>query len=235
MTRIGLATITAALLFLGTAPAEAQGRREKLRERWKKAREDRQKDKASDKASDKKGKDSKKAKAVHGGKLVSSAGHQFEVVLLEKEIRIYATREGKPVELKGATAKINIAIVRRDVGKRRNRQGSTAKLGYVGKSSKRGRLRGYLSGSHNLGKSDRQALKMEITISRVPKVKGAVSFEVSGVGASTQVTYRCDTCSTEKKKRLFLDPGTCPTCKNELEREALPEGERKGAFRGKRR
>lgn len=211
--------ITSSLIALSAclllAPsAEAQGGR--LRKRLRDARKDRQAENKEDRDSGK-----KKAVAVHGGKIVEAAGHAFEVVLLESEIRVYATREGKPVELKGATAQVGIGVIRRDRGKRANHQGSSAKLRYYGVSAKKGRLRGFLSGGHKLGKADRQAIKLEITISRVPKVKGSVSFEVSGAGTSALVTYACSACNEgAKTPRRYFDPGKCPQCKKaELAKE----------------
>lgn len=212
--------VSCSLLALGAslllaAPAEAQGR---LRKRLREAQRDRKADRESGEAK------KKKAQAVHGGKIVEAAGHAFEVVLLESEIRVYATREGEPVELKGATAKVGIGVIRRDLGKRANHQGSSAKLRYVGVSAKKGRLRGFLSGAHKLGKADRQAIKLEVTISRVPKVKGSVSFEVSGVGTSALVTYACATCNEgAKTPRRYFDPGKCPECK---EADLAREGEK---------
>jgi hypothetical protein len=197
--------------------AEAQGGR--LRKRLRDARKDQRAENKDAKASGK-----KKPVAVHGGKIVEASGHAFEVVLLEKEIRVYATRDGKPVELKGATARVGIGVVRRDKGKRANHQGSSAKLRYVGVSAKKGRLRGFLSGGHKLGKADRQAIKLEITVSRVPKVKGSVSFEVSGVGTSSLVTYACSGCNQDRKTpRRYFDPGKCPECK---EADLTKEGDK---------
>jgi len=214
-----LVALSAALLLAPSA--EAQGGR--LRKRLRDARKDKRAEKKEDRAEGDAAK--KKQVAVHGGKLVESAGHTFEVVLLEKEIRVYATRDGKPVELKGATARVGIGVVRKDVGKRANHQGSSTKLRYVGVSAKKGRLRGFLSGSHKLGKADRQAIKLEITVSRVPKVKGSVSLEVSGVGTSALVTYACASCNEgAKTPRRYFDPGKCPQCKEaELAREGDKE------------
>tara|TARA_R110002072_G_scaffold3039_1_gene22906 strand:+ start:247 stop:945 length:699 start_codon:yes stop_codon:yes gene_type:complete len=210
-----LVALSAVLLLAPSA--EAQGGR--LRKRLREAKQDKRAEKAAEK--DEEGAAKKKQVAVHGGKLVEASGHVFEVVLLEKEIRVYATRGGEPVELKGATARVGIGVVRRDVGKRANHQGSSTTLRYVGVSAKKGRLRGFLSGEHKLGKADRQAIKLEITLSRVPKVKGIVSFEVSGVGTSALVTYACATCNEgAKTPRRFFDPGKCPQCKEaELARE----------------
>jgi hypothetical protein len=223
-------TLALASLMLAT-PAQAQGRRlrERLRERAKqKEKADAEADKKPDEKADKKADKKKKQVAVHGGKLVESTGHVFEVVLLESEIRIYATRAGKPAELKGANARIKIGIVRRDVGKRANHQGSSATLRYVKINSKKGRLRGYLGGGHKLGKADRQAIKLEIAISGVPKVKGTVRFEVGGVGTSALVTYACEACNEgAKKPRRFFDPGKCPGCKTkDLAREGGEDGKR---------
>lgn len=206
-------TLALGSLLLAT-PAEAQGRR--LRKRLRDAKQQ-----ETDKKADK-----KKQVAVHGGKLVESSGYVFEVVLFEKEIRLYATREGKPVELKGGSARVMIGIVRRDLGKRANHQSSSTTLRYVKISSKKGRLRGYLGGGHKLGKADRQAIRLEITVSRVPKVKGTLSLEVSGVGSSALVTYACESCNEgAKKPRRFFDPGTCPQCKKaELAREGGKDG-----------
>ena len=217
--------------LLAPTPAAAQGRRwrerlEEKRAERKAAREERQG------AQGEGGAKANKARAVHGGKLVSAAGHVFEVVLLEQEIRVYATREGKPVELKGASAKVTIGVVRRELGRRANHQSSSSSLRYVGKSKTKGRLRGFLSGSHALGKADRQAIKLELTLSRVPKVKGSVQFEVSGVGVSPQVIYHCVPCKEQGKTRRALDPGECPKCEATLAPERR-EADERGAFRGR--
>ena len=228
------AVLACAGLLLAPAPAEAQGRRlrDRIKEERAKRRADREEAKEGAEDAKDSGKKTKKARAVHGGKLVSAAGHVFEVVLLENEIRVYANREGEPVELKGSSAKVTIGVVRRDRGRRANHQSSSASLRYVGKSKTKGRLRGFLSGSHKLGQADRQAIKLDITISRVPKVKGAVQFEVSGVGVSPQVIYHCPACKEQGKTRRALDPGECPKCEATLEKEPIEQGKR-GSFRGR--
>lgn len=210
-----LVALSSALLLAPSA--EAQGGR--LRKRIRDANKDRRAEKKEDADSGKA--KAKKPVAVHGGKLVSAAAHVFEVVLLEKEIRVYATREGKPVELKGASARVTIGVVRRDRGKRANHQSSSTTLRYAGVSAKKGRLRGFLSGSHKLGQADRQAITLEITISKVPKVKESVPLKISGVGSSALVTYACSACNEgAKKPRRYFDPGTCPQCKKaELAKE----------------
>lgn len=231
------ALLACASLLLAPPPAEAQGRRGRWRERLEEKRAEREaaregEQEPAEGQGAEEAATGKKARAVHGGKLVSAAGHVFEVVLLEKEIRVYATREGQPVELKGASAKVTIGVVRRELGRRANHQSSSASLRYVGKSKTKGRLRGFLSGSHALGKADRQAIKLELTLSRVPKVKGSVQFEVSGVGVSPQVIYHCVPCKEQGKTRRALDPGECPKCEATLAPERR-EADERGAFRGR--
>lgn len=186
--------------LLALTPAEAQSGR--LRERWRKRIKERNTAKA------------KKRQNVHGGKLATANGYTFEVVLAEKTIRIYVLREGKPFTTKKLRGKVAIGIVRRNLGRRGNHQTSSAKLSAVGTSKKRGRLRSYLQGKHKLGKADRQGMRLDVTITNLPKTKTKTEFRVSFTGLSPTVRYRCP--SACKKVPAFLDPGKCPKCSGKL-------------------
>jgi hypothetical protein len=213
---------------LGQDGPDRRTPRERLRERLKERRERLGGD-ATGGAPGRRDADARKAvgaRPVHGGKLAREAGRVFEVVVTENDVRVYVTDEkGEPLSAKGYAGKVAIGIVRRDQGlpRRANHQGMSAKLGYMGKSKSKGRLRSFLKAKHSLGKADRQALRVDVTLDKLPKHEGGVELRVQLTGTARELTYTCPTgCN---KKGNFLDPGTCPKCKETLRPDRPHEAE----------
>lgn len=206
---MGLTRLCVVVAVLVGTQGLAIAQNDDRRERWRQARKDRARDRADANPG---------GGAVHGGKLVREGGFVFELVLDAESLRIYITDEkGEPVSARGFAGKVNIAMVRRQSMKGANHQSTSKKLGYLGKSKKKGRLRSCLATSHPLGKTDRQRVRIDVTLTKVPGRKGPLEFRAEASGSSKPVAYKCPNgCA---KGGSFIDPGECPKCEKSLERE----------------
>lgn len=159
---------------------------------------------------------------VHGGKLVKTATHRFEVVLTADQVKVWVSDlEGRPLRWGEAGGKADVALVRasKTAAARGNHQSTTVTFALVARDPKQGRLRDVLVASHALGGQDKQAVRIAL---RFTALEGAesVEAEVELTGTSPEVAWTCKEC-----KKDAQDPGECPACAKKLVKKKVEKRE----------
>jgi hypothetical protein len=147
---------------------------------------------------------------LHGGSVVMTPSHHFEVVFAREEVRVYGYDGAqKPInEMKDATGTVTLQA--------KDGSGKELALSYVSPDAEAGQSQGYFAAPHEFGEIEEGQMKATVMLSGVGEE--SITFKTA-VKPSDLLTYACPM----HPDIMGEDPIACSECGMALTKQANDE------------